>query len=224
MPGADNEPITVTQEAVAEVTVRTDRMWADDVVSQQTARLYRVAFQLTRNAADAEDLVQETYAKAFAASGQFRPESSFGAWLYRIMINTFVSGCRKRRREQVMVRRCAVRELGSVNLPDVRAGSAEELALARMIDADLMAVLRALPAQHRVNVYLAYVAGLSYQQISELTGDSVGSVKSSLHRGRCQLRAGLETRHVRGPRDDHGRSAKLGKRKGGGDRGRAPAR
>ena len=161
-------------------------LWTDDAIRDHAARLYRSAFGMTRNAADAEDLVQETFARALAAADRFQPGTNLGAWLYRIMFHTFVSDYRKRRRELMLSAIPADRE------PRPAGGrSAEEYALGRVAQAEIVAAIRALPPGYRLTVYLADVKGLGYRQIADLTGVSVGTVKSSLHRGRGQLRARL---------------------------------
>ena len=174
--------------------------WTSELVRWHVARLYPAAYRLTRNRADAEDLVQETFAKALAASGRLRPGSNLGAWLHRIMTNTFISWCRRRRYEP----------LPTVTDPADWAGdriwlgnpgdgrSAEDQMLRCMIDTDVVAAMRALPDRHRITVYLADVAGLRHREISEITGIPVGSVKSCLYRGRGQLRTQLAS-HVHGP-------------------------
>jgi RNA polymerase sigma-70 factor, ECF subfamily len=167
-------------------------VWADDVIRHHAAALYRSAFGMTRNAADAEDLVQETFAKAFAAPGRFQPGTNLGGWLYRIMFNTFVDGYRKRRREPLLAADLASRETDPRWSPGSADGtSAEEHALGNLLQAEIVAAIRALPARHRLMVYLADLKGLGYRQIADLTGIPVGTVKSSLHRGRGQLRATL---------------------------------
>jgi len=141
---------------------------------------------MTRNAADAEDLVQETFARALAASGRFQPGTNLGAWLYRIMFNTFASDYRKRQRELLLAAGPAGHQ------PDpVDGRSAEDHALERAIQAEIVAAIRTLPPGYRLAVYLADVKGLGYRQIADLAGIPVGTVKSSLHRGRGQLRARL---------------------------------
>jgi RNA polymerase sigma-70 factor (ECF subfamily) len=171
------------------MTVTTDGLWAEDALRAFAARLHPAALRITRNALDAEDLVQETFAKALAASGQFQRGTNLNAWLHRIMINTFISGYRKRRAEPHFVPADSV----SLQLAyaQSRADSAEDEALSYLLHADLTAALRALPHRHRVVVCLADLEGLGYQQISAMTGIPLGSVKSCLHRGRRKLRAEL---------------------------------
>ena len=185
-------------------------VWTDDAIRRHRAWLYRSAFRLTGNATDAEDLVQETFAKAFAASGRLRPGTNLAAWLYRIMFNAFVSGYRKKRREPLLAADPVGPETVLPWSRDSADGrSAEEHVLGSLVHADIVAALRALPARQRVAVYLADVKGLGYRQIADVTGMPPGAVKSSLHRGRCQLRASLaaagwaaQTRCLRPVRDN----------------------
>jgi RNA polymerase sigma-70 factor (ECF subfamily) len=178
------------------MAVVADEVWAEDVLRVYAASLYPAALRMTRNPPDADDLVQETFAKALAASEQFRPGTNLNAWLRRIMLNTFISGYRKRRAEPQLVTADATGSepfIGQTH--DI---SAEDQVVRRLLDADLTAALRALPHRQRVVVYLADLEGLGYLQISVLTGIPLGSVKSSLHRARCQLRAGLGSYASRG--------------------------
>jgi RNA polymerase sigma-70 factor, ECF subfamily len=146
---------------------------------------------MTRNAEDAEDLVQETLAKAFAASARFGTGANLNAWLHRIMASTFISWYRKRRRGPLLVpAQCTGgRDIRSYESAGSR--SAEDQVVARLINDDLVAAMLALPYKHRITVYLADVEGLKYQEISDRTGIPVGTVKSCLHRGRTALRAAL---------------------------------
>jgi RNA polymerase sigma-70 factor (ECF subfamily) len=171
------------------MAVTADEVWAEDALRAYATRLYPAALRITGNPPDAEDLVQETFAKALAASGRFQPGTNLNAWLRRIMINTFISGYRKRRAEPRLVTGDAV---GSQLLcAQSRDGSAEDQVVGRLLDAHLTAALRALPDRHRIVVYLADLEGLGYRQICTLTGIPLGSVKSSLHRARSRLRAEL---------------------------------
>ena len=162
-------------------------VWDEEMIRRHGLVLYRAAWRLTRNRADAEDLMQETFSKAVASAGRFEAGTNLDAWLRRIMINTYISACRKRRWEEVSIDG----EIGGWHRAFPRTASAEDVVLTRMIDADLATAIRALPRKHRLTVYLADVEGLSYQRISELTSIPPGTVKSCLHRGRRALRAAL---------------------------------
>ena len=139
-----------------------DRVWAEDVLRAYAGSLYPAALRITRNTPDAEDLMQETFAKALTASGQFRPGTNLNAWLRRIMINVFISGYRKRRAEpQFVTADAAGSQLACAPSGD---GSAEDQVVRGLLDADLIAALRALPDRHRTVVYLADLEGLGYRR------------------------------------------------------------
>lgn len=159
--------------------------WAEQVVRPYASVLYLDALRLTRNPADAEDLVQETFAKAFAGFGQFRPGTNLRAWLRRILTNTFISSCRDKQRELQLAGAGAA---GADALRWDRHASAEDEVLRRIPDAQIAAAMRALPAIFRVAVYLADVEGYAYREIAQITGIPPGSVKSRVHRGRTRLR------------------------------------
>ena len=161
------------------------------MLRRQAARLYPAALRLTRNRADAEDLVQETFAKGISASGRFQPGTNLDAWLHRIMINTFISGYRKKQRETLLLSRSAAQWRMMPGQADAGGRSPEDCVVVPMIDPGIVAAMRALPHRHRLAVYLADVEGLKYRQISDLTGMPVGSVKSCLHRSRGRLRERL---------------------------------
>jgi RNA polymerase sigma-70 factor, ECF subfamily len=178
------------------MAVTADGVWAEDVLRAYTTSLYPAAVRITGNALDAEDLVQETFIKALAASGRFQPGTNLNAWLRRIMINTFISGYRKRRAEPLFVSEDAT---GSQLLcARSHNDSAEDQVVGRLLDPDLTAALRALPDKHRMVVYLADLEGLGYRQIAALTGLPLGSVKSCLHRARYTLRTKLGAHAPRG--------------------------
>jgi len=171
------------------MAVTADGVWAEDALRFYGTSLYPAALRITGNPPDAEDLVQETFAKALAASGRFQPGTNLNAWLRRIMINTFISGCRKSRTEPQCVTGDAIgAQLLGAKSP---GGSAEDQVVGRLLDPEVIAALRVLPDRHRIVVYLADLEGLGYRQICALTGIPLGSVKSCLHRARCRLRAEL---------------------------------
>ena len=177
------------------MSVVADEVWAEDVLRAYAASLYPAALRMTGNPPDADDLVQETFAKALAASERFQPGTNLNAWLRRIMLNTFISGYRKRRAGPRLVTADASGSQPFIGQYDI---SAEDQVVRRLLDANLTAALRALPHRQRMVVYLADLEGLGYRQISALTGIPLGSVKSSLHRARCQLRAELGSYASRG--------------------------
>jgi RNA polymerase sigma-70 factor (ECF subfamily) len=166
-----------------------DALWTEDAIRAYAAALYPAALRITHNVLDAEDLVQETFAKALAAHDRFEPGTNLKAWLRRIMINTFISGYRKARSGPQFV----PADFTSPQLLRVQShdGSAEDQMLRYRLGADLTAALRALPDRYRTVVFLADLQGLAYQQISTVTGIPIGSVKSCLHRARQRLRTEL---------------------------------
>jgi RNA polymerase sigma-70 factor (ECF subfamily) len=150
-------------------------------------QLHSVALRLTGNPADAEDLVQETYAKAYAGFGTFEPGTNLRAWLYRIEANAFYNAYRTRRRRPEVL----LESLEPVEAEHPVSFSAEDVALAQMPDPALTAALRGLPSHLAITIYLADAEGYRYADVAEITGVPIGTVMSRLHRGRKRLRTML---------------------------------
>jgi RNA polymerase sigma-70 factor (ECF subfamily) len=153
--------------------------------------LHRQALRMTRHHADAEDLVQDTLTKAFAGFDSFRPDSNISAWLYRILVNTHISNCRKTRRcpaQHLTEGITDLHVLASAAHAGTGLPSAEDQALKRFGDQDVIAAMRALPEQFRTTVYYADIHGLQRKEIAALMNTPIGTVVSRLHRGRRRLR------------------------------------
>ncbi len=175
---------------------------------QYLDQLYGAALRMTRNPADAEDVVQDTYAKAFQSFGQFTPGTNLKAWLYRILTNTYINTYRKAQRQPKTsgagedVEDWQLAKASQHDSTGLR--SAEVEALESLPDQDIVAALNELSPDFRQAVMLADVEGFAYKEIAEIMGTPIGTVMSRLNRGRSQLRALLAgVAHERGIGLDH---------------------
>jgi RNA polymerase sigma-70 factor, ECF subfamily len=154
--------------------------------------LYPAALRMTRNPSDAEDLVQESMARAYAGIRHFTPGTNAKAWLFRILSNTFVSGYRKRQREPFHVLAAEFDSLSAADEgPSRAAQSAEDAVLGQFAHSDVRAALTELPECFRATVYLADIEGYPYREVAEMLGVPIGTVMSRLHRARAMLRKRL---------------------------------
>jgi RNA polymerase sigma-70 factor (ECF subfamily) len=173
---------------------------------QYASQLYSAALRMTRNPADAEDVVQETFLKAYRAYDTFAEGTNLKAWLYRILTNTYINRYRKQQRRPSEVE---LGELQDVYLfrrlgePSGASLSAEESVLEQFVDADIKQALESLPEHFRMPVLLADVDGFAYKEIAEILDIPIGTVMSRLHRGRKALQQKLwslaEERGLTGP-------------------------
>ena len=181
---------TVATESAAERTARFERD-AMPLLDQ----LYSAAMRLTHNPQDAEDLVQDTFTKAYTSFHQYQDGTNLKAWMYRILTNTFINSYRKKQREPLQSDADGVEDWQLVRAEAHTSRglrSAETEALDHLPDSDVKKALQELPSDFRMAVYLADVEGFAYKEIAEIMDTPIGTVMSRLNRGRSMLRTLLQ--------------------------------
>lgn len=160
----------------------------DEIVDRHSDRVYRLAYRLTGNAADAEDLTQDVFVRVFRSLDTYTP-GTFEGWLHRITTNLFLDGARRRQR----IRFDALSDERAERIRSNVAAPHEAYA-DRTFDADVEQALAALPPDFRAAVVLCDIEGLTYEEIADIVGAKLGTVRSRISRGRAMLRASLAHR------------------------------
>ena len=190
----------VTEPAISGQEVRDPAaQWVppswDEIVRAHSARVYRLAYRLTGNQHDAEDLTQEVFVRVFRSLATYTP-GTFEGWLHRITTNLFLDGARRRQR----IRFEGLGDDVAQRIPGAERSPAQTWD-DNHLDGDIQAALQALPPDYRAAVVLCDIEGFSYEEIAATMGVKLGTVRSRIHRGRAQLRAALAHRERSGDRD-----------------------
>jgi len=181
-------------ETAASAALSEDRRIFDELVQRYHKQAYNIAYRMTGNHADAEDLTQEAFIRAFRFFAQYKRELPFDSWLYKIMSNVFVDMLRRRPKAQIRsLDQPIATEDGEavIEIADDSAGPEEQL-MSREMDSRIQAALNSIPEDFRLAVIYADIEGLSYEEIADAMNCSIGTVRSRLHRGRKLLRDRLK--------------------------------
>jgi RNA polymerase sigma factor (sigma-70 family) len=210
---ADRRRPSAGQPAPAEWNLPT---W-EDIVRLHSARVYRLAYRLTGNPHDAEDLTQEVFVRVFRSLSSYTP-GTFEGWLHRITTNLFLDSARRKQRIHFegLADEMAHRLPGSEPSPAQAFDDSH-------LDDDVQAALKALPPEYRAAVVLCDIEGFSYEEIAATLGVKLGTVRSRIHRGRAQLRSALEHRRPAPVGADSGTAVAQGNTVGLGTTGDSPS-
>jgi RNA polymerase sigma-70 factor, ECF subfamily len=183
-------------EPQSRTTPQDDRERFQALAEEHLNGLFGAALRLTRNRTRAEDLLQETFLRAWRSFRTFQPGTNARAWLYKILMNAYIDSYRKTTREPEVVDHEDVDEFYLYTKVQEsedfrRAGDPEEEVLSRLMDADVKGALDSLPESFRQVVILSDIEGFSYQEIADILSIPIGTVMSRLHRGRRQLQVKL---------------------------------
>ncbi len=182
-------------DAVSEIARSEDRREFDALVQRYHKQAYNIAYRMAGNQADAEDLTQEAFIRAFRFFGQYRRELPFDSWLYKIMSNVFIDGLRRKPKAKIRsIDQPIITADGEAqfDIPDQSDGP-EDAVLSKEMDGRIQVALDTLPGVFRLTVIYADIEGLSYEEIAEATNTNIGTVRSRLHRGRRMLRNKLKS-------------------------------
>ena len=190
MTAQSSKAVARTDESAEELAARFERDAMPLVDS-----LYGAALRMTRNPADAEDLVQEAYMKAFQGFRGYKPGTNLKAWMHRILTNTYINMYRKQQRQPAQyptdeITDYQLAETASHESTGLRSAEVEALEL--LPDTEISEALNQLGDDYRMVVYYADVEGLPYKEIAEIMETPIGTVMSRLHRGRKKLREALK--------------------------------
>ena len=186
-PESARPELTVVPDLTEPVPAPAPPTW-DEVVSLHSARVYRLAYRLTGNKHDAEDLTQDVFVRVFRSLSEYTP-GNFEGWLHRITTNLFLDGARRKQR----IRFDALADDAAERLASKEPQPEQDYEV-RTWDHDVQAALEALSPEFRAAVVLCDVEGLSYEEIAATLDIKLGTVRSRIHRGRAQLRASLDHR------------------------------
>jgi RNA polymerase sigma-70 factor (ECF subfamily) len=186
-PRVEEQPMTARTPGTRDGAGWVAPSW-DDVVEQHSARVYRLAYRLTGDRHDAEDLTQEVFVRVFRSLSSYTP-GTFEGWLHRITTNLFLDQARRKAK----IRFDAFAEGAETRIPS-RAVTPDFAVLEGIFDDDVENALAALPPDFRAAVVLCDIEGLSYEEIADVLGLKLGTVRSRIHRGRAMLRKALAHR------------------------------